>query len=156
MGENFAAATRSPSGVASKATVSDIGLLMQTCALNWCDTLMTRWRCSRWCWVGDPKSFAEWLHRAARVVPPRVRWVVVDRIEAPLLDTLDGSHVRSVIANLDMAGALEPTLRWSTRARPGSIISERPFQSKQRDGAICHEVPAQIGLASVIDPNLNR
>jgi hypothetical protein len=110
MGEDFSAAARSPSGATSEATVSDIGLLMQTCAelVRHIDDAVEMVALVLWPKaVAEPKSFAEWLHRAARVVPPRVRLVVVDRVEAPLLDGLDGPHVRSVTANLDMQGALE-------------------------------------------------
>jgi hypothetical protein len=110
MGEDFAAAARSPSGVTSEATVSDIGLLMQTCAelVRHIDDAVETIALVLWPKaVGEPKSFADWLHRAARVVPARVRLIVVDRVEAPLLDSLDGPHVRSVTANLDMRGALE-------------------------------------------------
>jgi hypothetical protein len=106
MGEEFAAAAR----IRSEATASDIGLLMQTCAAlerhvgAAIDTIaLVLWPKA----VGDSKSFAEWLQRAARVVPPRVRLVVVDRVDAPLLDGLAGPGVRSVTANLDMQGALE-------------------------------------------------
>lgn len=110
MGEDFAAAGRSPSGGTSEATVSDIGLLMQICAelVRHIDDAVELIALVLWPKaVGEPESFAEWLHRAARVVPPRVRLVVVDRVEAPLLDSLDGPHIRSVSANLDMQGALE-------------------------------------------------
>jgi hypothetical protein len=111
MGEDFAAAARSPSGITtSEATVSDIGLLMQTCAalVRHIDDAVEMIALVLWPKaVGEPKAFVEWLHRAARVVPARVRLVVIDRVEAPLLDSLDGPHVRSVTANLDMRGALE-------------------------------------------------
>jgi tetratricopeptide (TPR) repeat protein len=110
MGEDFAAAARSPSGDTSEAMVSDIGLLMQTCSglVRHIDDAVEMIALVLWPKaVGEPKAFAEWLHRAARVVPPRVRFVVVDRVEAPLLDSLNGPHVRSVTADLDMQGALE-------------------------------------------------
>jgi hypothetical protein len=110
MDEDFAAAARSRSGITSETTISDIGLLMQTCSelVRHIDDAVEMIALVLWPKaVGEPKSFAEWLHRAARVVPSRVRLVVVDSVEAPLLDSLDGPHVRSVTANLDMQGALE-------------------------------------------------
>jgi hypothetical protein len=93
-----------------EATVSDIGLLMHTCAEairhvgEFVEILaLVLWPKD----VADPTQFAEWLRRAARVVPPRVRIVVVEPVEAPLLDELDGERVRRIVAELDMPGAIE-------------------------------------------------
>jgi hypothetical protein len=104
---------------------------------------------------------------------PACAWVVVDRVEAPVLGSFDGPHVRSVTANLDMQGPLEELAadapgrasaggrfreafvamstalsrgeldlareqappHWRPRAKPGSIISKRPFPSRSRTGS---------------------
>lgn len=96
-------------GAVVEGTVSDIGSLMQTCAAvsrvfgELVETVvLVLWPEV----VEDPPAFVDWLRRAARVMPDRVRVVVVDRIEAPLLDALDGELVRSVEAGLDVPAAI--------------------------------------------------
>jgi tetratricopeptide (TPR) repeat protein len=129
MDQEFAELGLAPwAGAASEATVSDIGLLMQTCAAllrhvgEHVETLVVLlWPRA----VREPAQFVEWLRRAARVIPPRVRFVVVDRAEAPLLDELDSERVRSVSANLDMPGALEQLAAAAPgRDSPGGRLRE--------------------------------
>src|SRR5262245_7492361 len=63
MGEDFAAAARSPSGRTSEATVSDIGLLMQTCEglVQHVDDAIEMIALVLWPKaVADPSSFAQW------------------------------------------------------------------------------------------------
>ena len=100
----------------SASGVSDIGSLMATCeaaAHHLGDHLeqlvLVLWPRR----VEDPGAFVEWLTRAARVVPERVRLVVVDQVEQPALEALSElgpARVCSVRADLDMPGALAETV----------------------------------------------
>jgi tetratricopeptide (TPR) repeat protein len=59
--------------------------------------------------VEDMDAFAAWLGRATRVVPSRVRLLVIDRAEAPQLEVLSEAAprgLRTVAAQLDMVDAI--------------------------------------------------
>jgi tetratricopeptide (TPR) repeat protein len=100
---------RNPSAARTR---SDVGSLMEFCSGSvWQlgdeleQLVLVLWPRS----VEDVDAFAAWLTRAIRVVPERVRLVVLDRVEAPQLEALSEaapSGLRTVTAQLDMGGAI--------------------------------------------------
>jgi hypothetical protein len=93
-------------------TRSDVGSLMEFCSgtvRQLGDELEQLVLVLRPRSVEDMDAFAAWLSRAMRVVPERVRLVVLDRAEAPQLEVLSEaapSGLRTVAAQLDMSDAI--------------------------------------------------
>jgi hypothetical protein len=100
---------RNPSAARTR---SDVGSLMEFCSgtvRQLGDELEQLVLVLRPRKVEDMDAFAAWLRRAARVVPERVRLVIVDRAEAPQLELLSEAappELRTVTAQLDMADAI--------------------------------------------------
>lgn len=108
---------------------SDIGSLMESCSdavRQLGDELeqlvLVLWPRA----IEDTDAAAAWLARAARVLPERVRLVVVDRAEAPQLDALSEAAppgLRTIAAQLDMPDAISQLCEAaSDAASPGGRI----------------------------------
>jgi hypothetical protein len=110
-------------------TRSDVGSLMEFCsgAVRQFGDELEQLVLVLWPRGGeDVHAFAKWLNRAIRVVPERVRLVLVDRAEVPqfeLLSEAAAPRLRTIVARLDMDDAIMQVANAASHAdSPGGRI----------------------------------
>lgn len=116
-------------------TRSDIGTLMELCggAVRQLGDELEQLVLVLWPRrVEDAHAFARWLNRAIRVVPERVRLVLLDRAEAPQFEMLSEAStrgLRTITARLDMGHAIMQVAdAASTADSPGGRIRREQLE----------------------------